>query len=737
MKYKYFKSFLVAVLVPLLMSSCYTLRYDHTTKQRTISIETLPKGGILQSSNANTKHLIVSDNKLKINVAEWLEADMVLFVLPNWWNKPASEIVPPTDIYVQWPSGARKKVELRKWNTSIFSETVSHPGIGIDASPHDEALYEYDRWIGDGGITTQQIVFTTSPAAEQINIDGKTYYGGSVTSSWPFTVREYLSSSKYVRVSARWPSGVETSINSIPIGRARYAFAYGGQPKIDSVSILHPSPSTAAYKYDEIAQSWPRGEDHVPRPLEISIISDPEGATIYIDERNWGKAPLTINGSVSPQIYAAGYAVFPVRAVWPSKAETLTNVIAQISSNTVKQPKTTVVIQRPSEATGANDDIRHGREVKWEREYSKKAPVITVTIDSDPAGAILSFDNIEVGSAPQQFRVELLKNEYINNIVPTKTVSARWSSGATMKTVFNLSSEPGDYVGTVSRPSTHPNAKVDVAAAAWNKLYSKSPPSQRIAITTDPDGATIYVEGRHHGNAPQTISIPISRAQYINGTDIPVTVSARWASGATADHQFSLSCEPVSSIPFTFIRPTDAPNLELDIMYAIEHRNIGERARTAATQQSIMLNQQIIAEQAAREAREYQNSESIRLRQDQQRQQIEQQRINRERADADRNRLYREQEAAREQKRLADQQLLLHQQSLAEQRRANQAREQQERNNATLNSMRMLTDQLNRQYQPSPPSEIRSYEIAPKYPSLDQDPMAPGSYFNPYQIKQK
>ncbi len=77
---------------------------------------------------------------------------------------------------------------------------------------------------------------------------------------------------------------------------------------------------------------------------------------------------------------------------------------------------------------------------------------------------------------------------------------------------------------------------------------------------------------------------------------------------------------------------------------------------------------------------------------------------------------------------------LIHREMLDEQRRANRAREALEERRASRETLQMFLNEIHR-YRKAPMPRPHSYEIRTRYPSVDSDPMAPGSPFNPYIVE--
>lgn len=543
---------------------------------------------------------------------------------------------------------------------------------------------------------------------------------------------------------AQWPTGVQVPI---VISTGPYISVW--------LKAEHP------YKYARFTANsnkyrlfeYDRWQGTAQNPISEQVVifnTDPPAGYISIDGGSFVKCPVTNSWEFSMGEFLSNSKMVDVRAGWRSGAvAVLTNInIApdgirtpySISDDKPEAIRVTVSHPDPKSLQHEYDEWFSHSSI-WRSDAWWSPPMMDVLIDSSPAGAEIFREGKLLGIAPQRIREGIAYTNYEMGYAEIG-ISARWPSQAeeskTLKVPITHRKEKQDRVEfIIERPKHLPNIEIDQAKgreAEWAAKYATNPPTRQIYITSDPEGATIYRDNEHIGIAPANINVSITREMFLKQDAKLVNITARWVSGATNERQFSVSCDSERQ-SHTFIRNPETPNLELDVNYAIGFRQVAEQKRAAATQETIQFYQV----QAARQAQEQQELEATRSRLDAQRQANEKQRIETQRIDLERNRLQMEQEAASKRQRIAEDQSLFQERALAEQQRANQVREQQERNAQTLKGMQMLTDQLNKQYPaPAPtPASSGSYEVRPKFPSIDQDPMAPGSYMNPYIIEQK
>jgi hypothetical protein len=114
----------------------------------------------------------------------------------------------------------------------------------------------------------------------------------------------------------------------------------------------------------------------------------------------------------------------------------------------------------------------------------------------------------------------------------------------------------------------------------------------QITYYSEPEGATIVISGVNHGTSPVTL--------YYNPTKEHETAKnmsvqggyAQWMSGAIARKEFfSIDLSGGRSFTYTFNRPHNAPNAEIDTNYAnqlraarLERRRQAEQRRQAEAQ---------------------------------------------------------------------------------------------------------------------------------------------------------
>lgn len=89
-----------------------------------------------------------------------------------------------------------------------------------------------------------------------------------------------------------------------------------------------------------------------------------------------------------------------------------------------------------------------------------------------------------------------------------------------------------------------------------------------VTYHSDPAGATLYEGTRNLGMCPvkRTYDIP-DEALEKKRILLPST-TARWVSGASRTDRYAAELQSSTSHQFTFIRPKNAPNLELDASFA-------------------------------------------------------------------------------------------------------------------------------------------------------------------------
>ena len=114
--------------------------------------------------------------------------------------------------------------------------------------------------------------------------------------------------------------------------------------------------------------------------------------------------------------------------------------------------------------------------------------------------------------------------------------------------------------------------------------------SNQLAVTynSDPPGATlVQANGQNFGRTPVTLKYQISEADRSRGNKTLMGISAQWPSGARASSSsITANLKNGTSQSFTFSRPQNAPELAIDMQYALELEKLAEMQRQSAAQEN-------------------------------------------------------------------------------------------------------------------------------------------------------
>lgn len=692
------------MVLPMLLSGCMTgpIPYDHRNEQIRTKVEFDPNNAVLFATSPGESQAIVSSNEVMIQRHEWKESEFVVFpfpLLPNYIGSPKAENITPKGIYARWPSGAT--AEVKDGNLSYYSPSLKaeHP----DRYNYNSRRLEYDKWIAGGGKTAQTVIVSARPESGMISFDGTNYYSSPLTGTCTFIYSEYEQTNKHENIYVKWPSGTTNYIDSVPI--AKYGLEYGMQPRDERISVEHPYQSGKQYAYDCLASLKSRAIQ------PVIIQTKPASGLISFDGQKYISSPATNSWPFAFEEFEKGQKIVTVYAKWPSGVSNTikyvpieTNYLFPIishgtiksASTSIKHPYIPASKQYEYDSLGlsGNDSSPPKVNPRW----------VGILFDSNPKGAKIYAGDILFGVAPVEIGAEFNYEQYVLGLFKSD-VTAVWDSQAkkdehvTFPIQPNMAIQPtGTHV--FQRPVSAPGVEIDLVAEkrlVWKELISRGNPNATLSVTSDPDGATLYIEDKQAGQAPTKLSWGFIEEMFLCGsTTETIEVTARWPSGATKTYTHKANLNSHES--YTFIRPIEFPKVEVDVQYALELAKLRENQRRAeadAYNASIDFQMRAAAARAQDEARAIEQQREIAqsIRESTERSREQSRQIERDRQASDQAR----REAAQK-REYENQQLLNQQRDLAEKERANRVREQQERNKQTLDGMKALTDQLNRQY---------------------------------------
>ena len=461
MKARKLASVTVAGLVISLINGCMSgpIPYNQVTKQVSRRVTFSPDGAVLYASTPEAKSAIASSNEVLVVEKTWRESEFMLFpfpLIPNYTGMQRTEYTPPTGIYARWPSGATAHLEKGSFWRSLQQLSAEHPdGYGSRRK-------RYDEWLSNQGVPIQTVHFSTMPPSGIISLDGTNFSHGTVTGSWSFTYSNYANTQKQVAVTAKWPSLVTPTIDSIPIANGNYLLERK-QPTVERVVISHPQPSSKQYEYDALGTTGYRSswDTSNPRWVGVTFQSNPRGASIYSGGKLMGKEPILLGSDFTYDDYVRGYVQWSISAVWESKAEKTELVTTSIRPNVSSQPRTNFVFHRPNINTGLDTDTLVEKRIIWKESYAKRPPESYLWVKSDPEGATLYIDGNNVGQAPSRLSWSFSETEFLSGMIKSVPITARWPSGATSSFTHTIHMNTTNSYSYV-RPADHPNNDIDV-----------------------------------------------------------------------------------------------------------------------------------------------------------------------------------------------------------------------------------------------------------------------------------
>lgn len=101
-----------------------------------------------------------------------------------------------------------------------------------------------------------------------------------------------------------------------------------------------------------------------PKTIDLTIYSEPEGATIIENGKVWGQAPVTVRYTATKTEIDAGYKkILPISAKWKSGATALMNY----TSLGTKGSRYEATIRRPANTAGLSTDLEVASNLKSKR----------------------------------------------------------------------------------------------------------------------------------------------------------------------------------------------------------------------------------------------------------------------------------------------------------------------------------------------------------------------------------
>ena len=142
---------------------------------------------------------------------------------------------------------------------------------------------------------------------------------------------------------------------------------------------------------------------------------------------------------------------------------------------------------------------------------------VTLTIYSEPAGAMLYINNQHIGTAPQKGTFKITDANRTANQVTTSPVTAIWPSGASVTTPLRMWLDRGStHNYTFRRPPNHPGIEKDIAAASQprGQQQDEGISGEGVAIFLQFLGAA--VQGYNAGRASTSGITPYQPSQGSN-----------------------------------------------------------------------------------------------------------------------------------------------------------------------------------------------------------------------------
>lgn len=538
-------------------------------------------------------------------------------------------------------------------------------------------------------------------------------------------------------IYARWPSGA-----TAPVEKDSYWYS------LQRLAAKHPDAYGSRRK---IYDTWLA--DGGIQKQTVLFSTKPPGGTLSLDGTNFASGTVTGTWAFTYSDFMNTSKSVTVHAQWPSGAKTQIATIPISTRDHLRdrqQPydeRVEIPHPSPSSKQYEYDALgTTGYRSSWDTSNPRW---IGVTFQSSPRGASIYSGGKLMGKEPILLGSEFTYDDYVRGYVQWQ-VTAVWESQAEKVELVTTSIRPN----VSSQPRTNfvfhrPNIKTGMDTdtlvekrITWNESYAKSPPESHLWVKSDPEGATLYIDGNNVGQAPTRLSWSFTESEYISGMSKSVPITARWPSGATSSFTHSIPMNTTNS--YSYVRPSNHPNNEIDVNYALEYAGLREIKRQQESRElSMWLERQrqdrMEAEARSRESTRLLQEQTDRLREQTERERYRQQDLARQRAEEQRLR-----DEANRRREYESQQLLLQQRMAAETERANRAREQAERNAQTMQSLQMLNQSIQNMNSstyrsPYSPYSGSSYEIRPK--TIDLIPNDgindAGTYFNPYVIERK
>ena len=454
--------------VSLILTGCYSLdRYD--TKYGIVRLAG-DVGGASILSRSGDRSSILSGGNIRVRKLIHYKDNYMLFILPESSYLQDKKYFVDGDVFARWPSGAESQLyvgtDYTGGDDSIPPFTCSHP------DPKGSRRREYDELAYKGPLE-QEIVFSAFPDSGVVSQNGKDYKS-ELTNSYSFNYEDFMASSKWVTVFAKWPSGISTTNAKIPIcvKKNSYGFEYNDK----YVSLCHPNSNSVHFLYDSM-------------PNTISVLevdTDPSGAEIFCQGKSFGFSPVSLTQQVSFAEFCATSMIFDVSAIWKSGTKCQDKIVYDLHKGEPKH----YIIKHPSESQSNEVDYIFAKEQTWERQYATNLPIKTLVLTSDPEGATIYDGEKQIGPCPALLTWAFTKVDYMSGSMQTPTFTARWPSGATLDRHFNLQFDNlTPETQTFIRPSTAPDKEIDVNYAiqlkqieATKEVHARQQELQQRAI---------------------------------------------------------------------------------------------------------------------------------------------------------------------------------------------------------------------------------------------------------------
>lgn len=207
---------------------------------------------------------------------------------------------------------------------------------------------------------------------------------------------------------------------------------------------------------------------------------------------------------------------------------------------------------------------------------AEKAEAI-LRLFSNPPGATLYDGEVRTGVLPYVKAVPIIFSEPAADHIKAGNYTVVWPSGAkqTMSLTIPRSQLATGATYTFNRPKEAPNLELDLRSGQQDRA-SQHAEVERLVITyySEPPGAVIYEGTKRFGDTPFNGQYAISEENKARGDRAIPTVTAKWASGATANTPTgsTVYLNKGLSQKFTFKRPDNVAGLDVDLRVANEIR---------------------------------------------------------------------------------------------------------------------------------------------------------------------